>query len=346
MSHAEPYPEQTSSWASVKRDQGWEATRICLRQGGHIIGGAQILEKKARGLIKVGYLNRGPLVSDDALLPRMVDELKAFASLRGYTYLAVSLPYSGQNAVPWLERSGFRRRPSDMPPAVWVRSTLILDLRKEPDQLFAEMSSTMRKHVRRSARAGVVVREGQTADLEEFCRLVLALCERRGVPSNMPGGSSLRKLWDAFAPGGNMKLFMAERAGRPLCGLMVLAFGRWARAWRIGWTGDEEKVYPSQAAYWAAIQWCQQNGFHHFDLLGVDERDATELLQGRSRDLPFHCSITQFKVGLGGNLRLLPGEFCYFPNRALGWVFNAVGDRLASHPWPRRLLNRLAQSNT
>jgi lipid II:glycine glycyltransferase (peptidoglycan interpeptide bridge formation enzyme) len=121
-----------------------------------------------------------------------------------------------------------------------------------------------------------------------------------------------------------MKLFMAELAGRPLCGLMVVTMGSWARAWRIGWSGDEPKSYPTQAVYWAAIQWAQSAGYRYFDVTGLDERDAREILNGRPADAPFHCSITQFKIGFGGTVRVLPGEYCYFPNPVFRWMFNRL----------------------
>lgn len=342
--HPESYLEQISAWAQVKADQGWHVRRLCLRQGGAIIGGAQILEKRMGRFFKVGYLSRGPLLNNPADLPSLIDALKSLSASRRYSYLAISLPYSSHDAVPPLEAAGFQRRPPQMPPTVWARATSVLDLTQDLEMLSSDMSSTMRKHIRRAFRAGVVVREGDAHDLPQFCALVKTLCARRGVTSNMPGTASLRKLWDHLSPSGSIKLFMAEQAGRPLCGLIVIALGFWVRAWRIGWTGDEEKLYSTQAAYWTAIEWAKKQGYHHFDLMGLDERDVSELLLGRSREQPFHCSITQFKVGFGGQLLLLPGEFCYFPNPVARWLFNRVGARIAGHPLSRWATKRLLRS--
>lgn len=342
--HPESYLEQISAWAQVKEDQGWHARRLCLRRENAVTAGAQILEKRMGRFFKVGYISRGPLITNPADLPPLIDALKSLAASRRYSYLAISLPYSSHHAVAPLEAAGFQRRPPQMPPTVWARATSVLDLTKDLETLSADMSSTMRKHIRRAFRAGVVVREGDADDLLQFCALVQTLCARRGITSNMPGTASLRKLWNRLSPSGSIKLFMAEQSGRSLCGLMVIGLGSWARAWRIGWTGDDEKLYSTQAAYWSAIEWAKQQGYQHFDFLGMDERDVTELLQGRSRELPFHCSITQFKVGFGGQLLLLPGEFCYFPNPVVRWLFNRLGARIAAHPLSRWATKRLLRS--
>lgn len=344
ISHHEPFLEQTSAWAQVKQDQGWRTFRVCLRREGKIVAGAQILEKEMGRFLKVGYLSRGPLVYSPADMPMMINALKSAASSRQYFYLALSLPYSSHDAIASLQSAGFKRRPPQMPPTVWTRATSVIDLDQDLETLFANLSSTMRKHIRRAFRAGLVVREGNSEDLPEFVRLVQSLCARRGVSSNMPGSSSLKKLWDHLSPSENLKLFMVEQAGRPLCGLMVVALGAWVRAWRIGWTGDDGKLYSTQAAYWSAIEWAKRHGYKHFDLVGLDERDVRDLLQGRSRDLPYHCSITQFKVALGGRLLLLPGEYCYFPNPVARWLFNSVGERIAALPMSRWASKRLLRS--
>jgi hypothetical protein len=206
------------------------------------------------------------------------------------------------------------------------------------------MSSTMRKHVRRGLRAGVIVREGTEQDLSLFCNLVGALCKRRNVASNMPDESGIRKMWSLLAPAGVVRLFVAEYEARPICIMMILASGKWVRAWRIGWAGDQQKVYPSQVLYWHVIQWAKENGYSHFDIGGIDERDATELLQGRPPQTPFHCSVTQFKVDLGGQITMLPGEWCYFPNPVVRWVFARAGQQLLQSKWLKGLAERAAHS--
>ncbi|MBM3847889.1 MAG: GNAT family N-acetyltransferase, partial [Verrucomicrobia bacterium] len=227
---------------------------------------------------------------------------------------------------------------------VWVRATLTLDLTKDEPALLKDMNHTVRWSIRKSAERGIQMRAGGEDDLGVFHDQVLALCRRRGVRSNMPGKAGLHLLWKQLAPAGQMKLFLAEFEGRPVSSMMVIALGKWARAWRVGWSGEHPKLFPSHACYWAAIQWAKQSGCSHFDFLGVDERDARELLEGRGADHPYHCSITQFKVSFGGTLHVLPGEFCYFPNRALRWAFGFAGDRLLRSPWFLKAASRIAKS--
>lgn len=340
LSHAEPHLEQLSCWAQVRALTGWTSETLVIKDGSRIVAGAQILEKRLKGFLRFGYLSRGPLLAPGVDPSRVVRELAGFARERRYQFLAISLPYLGRDLIPHLEANGFRRRPIEMPPSVWARSTLIFDLEKSADQLLMDMSSTTRKHIRRGIRAGVTVRQGTEGDLRRFCELVSALCERRKVSSNMPSEEGVRKMWSLLAPAGLVKLFVAEYQGEPICMMMVLTMGKWARTWRIGWAGGEQKVYSSKVLYWEVLQWAKANGYTFLDIVGIDERDATELLNGRSPQSPFHCSVTQFKVDLGGQITLLPGEWCYFPNPTLRWTFNHGGSALLTHPFFKKLADR------
>jgi peptidoglycan pentaglycine glycine transferase (the first glycine) len=343
LGHKEPHHEQLTGWASVRAEAGWSASHLAVRNGTQISGCAQILEMTIKRLFRVGYLPRGPLIAGTESREAMVRELTNFARIRRYSYLAVSLPYFAHDLIPHLLAAGFARRPIQMPPAVWARATVIFDLRKTVDELFMDMAATSRNEIRRGIKSGVVVREGSEKDLDLFFHLVTALCNRRGVVSNMPGPAAVRKMWSLFAPLGQLRLFLGDYEGKPLCALMVIVTGKWARAWRIGWDGEQRKLFPTKVLYWQVIQWCRANGCEHFDMVGIDERDARELADGRPRQSPFHCSITQFKVALGGDILMLPGEWCYFPNRISRFLFEFGGNRLMANDRIRKVANRLHQ---
>jgi lipid II:glycine glycyltransferase (peptidoglycan interpeptide bridge formation enzyme) len=84
-----------------------------------------------------------------------------------------------------------------------------------------------------------------------------------------------------------------------------------------------------------------ENGFLNFDFVGIDLEDAKGLLSGRHRSDPFKCQITFFKVGFGGEILVLPGEYCYFPNLALNLVFRTVGRTLLESKLVHRLTGAL-----
>lgn len=345
LKHADPHHEQTSMWARIRGAYGWKAVRLIARIDGRIVGGAQVLEHRIARFFTVGYVPRGPLLTDAAEAAVFSAELKRLVRARRLTYLAVSLPFFAQPLVPVLERTGFQARPDRLPPAVWTKATAVIALNRDEEALMAAISATKRKQIRRAQKAGLTVRLGARADLPAFEELLVALCKRRGVSSNIPLGKGLESLWDTLAPGGRLKLLVVELNGTPLSALLVVAVGEWVRAWRIGWSGEHEKDNPSHLIYWEAIRWARQNGFKYFDIGGVDVRDARELLAGRDRSAPYHCQTTYSKMGFGGELLLLPGEYCYFPNGAVRFLFRHGGEALLNSRLTARLLRFLhAQS--
>ncbi|MBI5692625.1 MAG: GNAT family N-acetyltransferase [Verrucomicrobia bacterium] len=342
LQHAEPHAEQLCAWGRLRQGEGWDPWRLELRDSGRrILGGAQILERRVGPGVKIGYVARGPLVAEGFERQDLVAEaLAQVARRRRLSYLAVSLPYLAAGAVPSLEQAGFLRRPDTLPPSIGVKATMVLDLGPEEERLFGGFRKSRRNEIRRGERAGTTVRPGEARDLEPFETLVEALCARRGVRSNMPGHHFAAKLWSELHPSGLAQLFVAECRGELTSALMVLTGGAWARAWRIGWSGAHANAFPTQVLFWEAIRWSRQKGYRHFEMVGFDLRDATELAAGRPAEAPYHCQVSYFKAGWGGRVLLLPGEFCYFPQPWIRAALKIGGRRVLES----RLLGRFLEA--
>jgi lipid II:glycine glycyltransferase (peptidoglycan interpeptide bridge formation enzyme) len=312
-----------------------------MRDRGAIVAGVQILERRVGRFVAVGYVPRGPLVSEGVDGSLVIAEMRRVARVRGLAYLAISLPYSAHPLVQVFEKAGIEKRPSRLPPAIWTKATVVINLEKDEDVILSEMSSSKRKQVRRGQRAAIVVREAGKSELRIFEELMLALCRRRGVSRNIPGDGFLELLWETFSPGGHIKLLIAERNNEAICAQLLMLDGLWARAWRIGWSGQDEKYCPNDVLYWESIRWAKQHRCRYFDVFGIDVDDASELLAGRDRSLPFKCPITYFKVGFGGRIMLLPGEFCDFPNPMARLAFRLGGRALLNSGAVGRILDRI-----
>lgn len=318
-----------------------------MRQANILIGGAQILERDVRRIGKIGYLSRGPLVvTDDATLRQsLLSAIRRISQQRRLAYLAVNLSYPSHFTASDLQATGFSERHERMPPTTTpMAATITLDLTQELEAIQAQMRSTTRKHIRQGQRRGATVREGGAADMETFGRLLVDLCERRGVRPNVPQGDFLRELWKTFVPGGYLKLFVAERDHEVLTSLLVFGMGHWARSWRVGSSGSCPDARPNELVYWEAIKWAKANGFRIFDFMGFDTGNARAILEGHAILEDERCGMSDFKLGFGGRVMLFPPGYCYFGNPMVRLFYRSFGAAVLNSKVLRRRLPSLDAS--
>jgi lipid II:glycine glycyltransferase (peptidoglycan interpeptide bridge formation enzyme) len=326
--------EQTSLWGEAQRHAGWSAVRLLVRQGGKLVGGAQILEKPVGPFgWTVGYLNRGPLAAsnDHELGHTIIEGIKHHAKRRRMIYLAVVLPYDGQYLENILTAAGFALSPPSLPPTTSMRSTIVLDLAPDTEQILMQMRSKTRQNIRKALKRDLHVRMGDADELKTFIQLLKTLCVRRGVRSNVPMNDFVPDLWTKFATKGMLHLFLTENNDEPVAALLVFTCGRWARAWRYGWTGNHANSYPNELIYWEAIKWAKDQGYRFFDFLGFDTKYAYALVHSRPLPEAEICKISFFKQGFGGQVMPLHSNYCYFCNPLIRTIFNTIGTRIAAN---------------
>ncbi|MBX3748021.1 MAG: GNAT family N-acetyltransferase [Verrucomicrobiae bacterium] len=340
--HPQPHPEQSSGWGDAQRIRGWEPCRWTLREGDRLLGGVQVLVRPAPRLGHVAYIQRGPLLLEEAahLAPLLLQTLRTAAAQRRWAYLSMVLPYQGGPSEAALRAAGYFPQPALLPPQTSEAATLVVDLTPPEEEILARMRRTTRRYIRQGQERGLLIRSGSESDLDTFGQLMLALCARRGVRSNIPAGEFLHRVWQAFHPGGHIRLFLAQHDARPIAGLIVLALGTWARAWRIGWSGEAPDLRPNESLYWAAMRWARESGHRHFDFMGFETNLARALAEGRQPSPSSLSSLAQFKLGLGGIPMVLRPFQCRFFHPLVQLLLRAGGHRLLDWPPLRRLLPR------
>src|SRR5262249_25225327 len=100
---------QTSLWAQVKAVLGWEATRIVVREGDTIVGGAQFLTRAIGRAGPVGFAPRGPLLAsaDPKLLDEVQRAMMALGREQRVRYLKVQPPTDRHDLVDALRARGW-----------------------------------------------------------------------------------------------------------------------------------------------------------------------------------------------------------------------------------------------
>ena len=174
---------------------------------------------------------------------------------------------------------------------------------RTPAELLAGTNQQWRRNVARSAKAGVVVREGNIDDLPGFHRLYRETGERDGF---MPRPESyFVGMWKALAATGEeprIRLYVAEFGPQkqPLAYVMSVQIGTYCWYSYGASSGEHRQAQASTACQWHSIRAAQDRGCETYDLRGItDTLDPEKSTAG----------LIRFKLGTGGDCVETVGEW-------------------------------------
>jgi len=307
---------QTSQWAEVKAQVGWQpiyrtwddraATLILLRSIS--IGGLA-----AR--LRVMYLPKGPLLrdwGDENLRRKVLDDLVALARQNGAIFLKMDPDIPLGTGIPGtagecpnplgaavlkdLTARGFRYSAEQ----IQFRNTVLLDLIPPEDELLARMKQKTRYNIRLAARKGVSVRPGTTADMGMLYRMYAETSLRDGF--TIRGEDYYRHVWETFMAQDEptCRPLIAMVAGEPVAAVMVFMFaGRAYYLHGMSRALHREKM-PTYLLQWEAMRTAKASGCRLYDLWGAPEIFAeSESMWG----------VYRFKEGLGGEVLRTIGAY-------------------------------------
>ena len=244
-------------------------------------GIAQVLIKTLPLGISVAYAPRGPLVAPERLADAIAAVRDALARERCASLLCD--PEAPDDAVlrATLARAGVRASPVFVQP----RRTLLMDLSRGDEELFAAMRKKTRQYIHKAERAGVVTEESR--DLDRFMKVLGAVGQRDRFA--IRSREYFEKLLAAF---GDRALLMLARVGADDAGAMLLV--RMAdRAWELygGWSGAHAEARPFYLLKWRAMLRMRQLGVRRYDMAGLAEGEDDPL-----------AGVENFKLGYGGEV--------------------------------------------
>jgi peptidoglycan pentaglycine glycine transferase (the first glycine) len=317
---------QSSYWGAVKAVLGWRVVRVLAVRDGRLCGGAQLLLRRLPAVGSIGYVALGPVLdrADPVLRERMIDGVLT-AARDDRTLLLVVQPPAGleQTAADLLTR-GFGRA------GYWVEpyptTTVVSDLSGTEESLLAAMKPKTRYNIRLAQRRGVRVREGDDRDVATFHGLLTMTGQRQGFA--VPSREYFAALMRIMAPDGHAKLFVAESDGRPLSAALVIPFGRTVSYKRGAWSGADGHLHPNELLHWTAMRWAKHNGYRYYDFEGIDP-PATSAAR----------SVSEFKLGFGGEVVRSPGAYERIANPALRGGYRLLAPVLLESAAVRRVLD-------
>jgi lipid II:glycine glycyltransferase (peptidoglycan interpeptide bridge formation enzyme) len=244
-------------------------------------GIAQVLIKTLPLGISVAYAPRGPLVAPERLADAIAAVRAALARERCASLLCDPEAPDDAALRGSLARAGVRASPVFVQP----RRTLLMDLSKGDEELFAAMRKKTRQYIHKAERAGVVTEESR--DLDRFMKVLGAVAQRDRFAIRSRG--YFEKLLAAF---GDRALLMLARVGADDAGAMLLV--RMAdRAWELygGWSGAHAEARPFYLLKWRAMLRMRQLGVRRYDMAGLAEGEDDPL-----------AGVENFKLGYGGEV--------------------------------------------
>ena len=326
---------QTPAWAKVKSE--WDSESIgWFDEDGSIRGAGLILYRQLPKIKKyLAYLPEGPVIdweADDIAawlnpLAKHVKHSDAFGVRIGTPVVARTWRAETIKAaiadpqIDWLSeampdvinhqstrlRNAMRslgwRPPADDEGFAAGQPRFVFQLPiagKSPEELLAGMNQLWRRNIKKSAKEGVVVRQGTIDDLEQFHLLYLETAERDHF-SPRPL-SYFETMFEALLDedADRIRLYLAHHDND------LVAATTWVRVGQHAWysygasSTAKRDVRGSNAVQWQMICDALDAGATIYDLRGITE--------GLSPDDP-HLGLIQFKVGTGGEAVEYLGEW-------------------------------------
>lgn len=313
---------QSSPWGRFKSGFGWQALRITGESGGQIICGAQVLFRPTAGG-PVAYVPRGPVIApDDEALSATLEEISAAAREQGAIFLKIEPGWPDDTSIARsLVSMGFRPSMQIIQP----RSTIILDLRPEEDEILQRMKAKWRYNIRLAGRKGVQVRCAAEEDLPAFYALMEITSRRDGF--DIHPRDYYAAAWHHFHSLGLAELFLAYYQEELLAGLMAFRFGDTAYYLYGASSNRHRNRMPNHLLQWRAIQWARQHGCTWYDFWGIPDEVGESIMQhGAVRELGEDgmWGVYRFKQGFGGQVVRTIGTFDRVFKPARYWLGTRV----------------------
>lgn len=223
-----------------------------------------------RRLVLLPFSDYCPLIAnDDASAHDLVDQAIRLAQQQNVRYLELR---TGAHDV-LAQRSELQEG------NLYVR--WLFPLMTDPEAVWSTVRKSVQHQVKKSRKLGVRVHMAQhREEIADYYRLHVRTRMRQGMPAQPQ--RFFFELWDTFAPGGAIKVLLAEYEGAVIAGMILLVSGSTV-AYAYG-ASDARYLHlaPNNLLLWTAIEWGCVQGYQMLDL-GRTARDNEGLMEFKRR---------------------------------------------------------------
>lgn len=260
-----------------------------MDQDGHVTGFLPLclIESPLTGrrLVSLPFSDTCPLLAADAAsATRLVDQALELARQKRVRYLELR---TGEQET--LAQRG------DLT-ATHLYANWLIALDPDPEVVYARLHQGARRKLKRARKIGVQVRLAERREeMREYYRLhLLTRTKKHGMPAQ-PLAFFLR-LWDTFAPNGQIHLELAEYEGQVIAAHITAFYGKKAR---YLYGASDERYHDLGAGHlltWEEIAWGCAHGYQELDL---------------GRTAYANPGLVQYKRSFGA--REEPAPYYYYP---------------------------------
>lgn len=266
-------------YGEARRVLGQVPARFLIQRSGQTVGALQLIRKRLVPGFSTLYAPRGPALESLDLLPAVAEAVRKVAR-PGDALLKIEPPFPtpADDSVSVPEEYGpFRRAETEQP-----EHTILADLTRPEDELFAGLHSMARRNVRAAQKLGVVA--GRDDDFGAFWEIFTATNERAQLGA-FPRAYYETMLREGNAHGGEAYIVLSRYEGKALAGGFFLAmgtgtyylFGGSVRDDRIQADGTPYRdAKAPDAFYWNAMLDAKRRGYTLFDFWGIPRRPGEE----------------------------------------------------------------------
>jgi len=299
---------QTSLWAEVKKENGWEPFYLLWKDAhGTILAGAMILERSEKLMniftVKIHYCPKGPLFSmkSDDVINEVLNGLQSFSKKRNGLFIKIDPDliteiqadkiddYSFLNSNPAYPELLRTKNWIESQEQIQFRNTIIISTEKSDDELMKQMKQKTRYNIRLSERKGVQVRIGKITDLEALFQLYAETAIRDHFV--IRSKKYYLNLWKKFFESGLSEALIAEFDEEILAAVIIYYFSGGAY-YVYGMSSDKNRnLMATYLLQWKSIQRAREKGCKIYDFWGApDELNENDRMWG----------VYKFKLGFGG----------------------------------------------
>ena len=298
--HPDGHLLQTSQWATLKCQFGWQAERVALVENSCVLAGAQVLFHRLPWGQTLAYVPKGPLVDwrNPRLVQSLLDALREACAPYRPALLKIEPDLPDTPLLDLILTSyGFERGHPVQP-----RSTILVPLDGGLDAVLAGMKQKWRYNVRLAGRKDVTVRAMTSADLPAWHAMNAETGQRDDFAVH--ASAYYESAFELFSPNQSQWL-LAEFQGRPLAAIAVFAVA--GKSWYMWGASSnmERQRMPNHALQWAAMQWAEQQGCHSYDLWGIPDEVGANPMRYASDFAEQQgglWGVYRFKQGFGGQI--------------------------------------------